>query len=259
MKKCTASIFGVRVDNLSKDSILKKIEGFLVSERFHQIATVNPEFLLEARKNERFHNILNRCELTVSDGIGLTIAFWKQGIKMKDRYPGIDLMWDILEQANRNNYKIFLVARKDGLSTWKETATAVKRKYPQLEIGGTNIDIINLNDVISNHESVIGSAIADEVHIAHPDLVFCNFGAPEQEYFLNSLRDAKIDSIRVVMGIGGSFDYITGKVARAPLWMQKSGLEWLYRLIKQPQRIVRIFKAIIIFPIIIIFSQNNDK
>ena len=249
MKMQHVNIFGVYVDNFSKNDIHKNVENFLISQNFHQIATVNPEFLLEARKNEQFRTILNNCDLTVADGVGLNIAFWRQGAKMKHRYPGIDLMWAILEYADQNDHSVFLAAEKDGLSAWSETASAIIGKYPRLKIKGIDLD--------SQRVDILLSGLSDEIEGSQ--IIFCNFGAPEQECFLNTMRNANIDSIRLVMGVGGSFDFITNKAQRAPLWMQKSGLEWLYRLFKQPQRLKRILNATIVFPILILFSQDHDK
>jgi len=90
-------------------------------------------------------------------------------------------------------------------------------------------------------------------------IVFANFGAPYQEKFLNSLKSAKNSKMRLVMGVGGSFDYLTGKIRRAPVFTRKIGLEWLWRLIQQPRRIKRIWNAVIIFPIKIIFQKRNEQ
>lgn len=259
MNKKYITIFGVRIDNYSKEDALKKLKGFLSTDAFYQVATVNPEFLLEARRNEKFHNILNRCELTVPDGAGLNIAFWKAGRKMQERYPGVNLMLDLLKIANERKLKVFLVARKDSLSAWKETAVAIKKNYPRLEIGGVDIDLCKSNDVIGDVKSVMRSDADNKVCVTQCDLIFCNFGAPEQEYFLDRLRSDKMGVRGVAIGVGGSFDFITGKARRAPLWMQKGGIEWFYRLITQPRRLLRILNAVIIFPVLILFSQDHDK
>lgn len=256
------NILGVKIDNLSREEILEKIEGFLsgnkpctiyaennkfnhnmeekVRGRFHQIATVNPEFILHAQKDEDFKNILNNCDLNVADGAGINFAFWRHSQKLKARIAGVDLMEEILKIVSINNYKIFLAAGKWGLSTWEETRDAILKIYPNLKINGVNID---------KNSSGYGLRVTDY------DIVFCNFGAPFQEKFLHSLKTLNNSKIRLTMGVGGSFDYLTGKIKRAPQWMRQFGLEWLFRLISKPRyRIKRIFNAVVIFPIKIILD-----
>ena len=238
-----ANILGVRIDNLTKKEILQKVNEFILQDKFHQIATINPEFVLEAQKNPEFKKILNSCDLNVADGFGIKYAFWQYGKNLKCRMAGTDLMLEILEMTNRNGLKIFLAAKKEGLSSWQETRDSILRLHPNLNISGDNIDTKNPNY---------------KLPVTNYDAVFCNFGAPAQELFINSVKN---DNIRLAMGVGGSFDFLTGKVKRAPLFFRRGGLEWLWRL-GQPQpwkfkkeRLKRIFRAVIIFPVKIIFSK----
>lgn len=236
------AILGVKIDNLSKKEILEKVSDFLTEDKFHQIATVNPEFILTAQKNAKFKNILNNCDLNVADGVGLKFAFWKNGEKLKARIAGADLFEEILKIASINNYKIFLVANSRGLSGWEETRDVILKIYPNLEINGFKVEPLKFQgltiDLINNY-----------------NIVFCNFGAPFQELFIDSLKSLENAKIRLGMGVGGSFDYLTGKIKRAPVLMRKIGLEWLWRLIQQPKRIKRIWNAVVIFPIKIIFNK----
>lgn len=260
------TVFGVCIDDYTRKEIISHIEEYLSSDTFHQIATINPEFLLRARKNEVFQHTLNACDLRIPDGVGIKVA--AHILQMKCRftdlfshsrnlcliphtqqlsvYPGIDLMWKTLAIANQRGLSVFLVANKFGLSMWEDAAIEIKKEYPDLKVDGINMD----PDAIDSLDSIILSPY---------NLVFCNFGAPQQEYFLSRLRDAKMSSIRVTIGVGGSFDYISGKVKRAPRWMQICGLEWFYRLMKQPLRFFRIIRAVILFPLLIFFTQSNEK
>ena len=120
-------ILGVKIDNLSKKEILEKIEYFLNEPKFHQIATVNPEFILEAQKNEQFKNILNSCDLNIADGIGIWFAFLRFGKYLKSRITGADLMLEILKMANDRRLGIFLACRKDGLSSFEETKKSINK------------------------------------------------------------------------------------------------------------------------------------
>lgn len=234
-------ILGVKIDNLEKNKIIAKVNDFLEEARFHQIATVNPEFILAAEKDQDFQAVLNECDLRVADGFGLKLAFWKNGEKLKCRLAGADLMEEILKLAEEKNLGVFLAANRDGLSGWQETRAAILKKYPKLKIDGMNLD----TKCPSGH---FMSKAGDF------DIVFCNFGAPYQEKFLHSLRGEKGDKIRLAMGVGGSFDYWARRIRRAPVWMRQIGLEWLWRLIRQPKRWKRIWNAVIVFTWKIIFK-----
>jgi N-acetylglucosaminyldiphosphoundecaprenol N-acetyl-beta-D-mannosaminyltransferase len=232
------NILGVRVDNLAKKEILSRVSDFLNEPKFHQIATINPEFILEAQKNEEFKNILNNCDLNIADGIGIKFAFWRYGKHLKCRMAGIDLVKKILKMASDRGLSLFLAANKDGLSSWEETRDAILRIYPNLAIDGANL---------------IKNDLAYKLKANDYKLLFCNFGAPYQELFINSV---KCDNIRLAVGVGGSFDFLTGKTKRAPVLVRKLGLEWSWRFLCQPNRWKRIWNAVIIFPIKIIFNKK---
>ncbi len=230
--KNTYKILDVRIDNLSKKEILAKVEMFLCKNYFHQIATINPEFILEAQKNIEFKNILNNCDLNVADGFGIKLAFWRYGRHLKARMAGADLMLEILKMAQEKNLKIFLAASKDGLSSFEEIKKTILKIYPNLEI--------------NNSGEASESA----------DIIFCNFGAPNQEKFLHSLKNAKDSKIKLAMGVGGSFDFLTGKTKRAPKIIRAIGFEWLWRFILEPKyRLKRIWNATMGFIIKIIFKN----
>lgn len=253
------NILGVRVDNLSREEILEKVSGFLNAEKFHQIATINPEFILAAKKNEEFKNILNNCDLNVADGFGIKLAFRRFGETLQARIAGIDLMEEILKIAEKNNFKIFLAANSRGLCTCEEVHAVILKKYPNLEISGMDFSChsnISVNEFEESIQIVSFDFTQDDKYrINEFDIVFANFGAPYQEKFLNSLKLLENSKIRLAMGVGGSFDYLTGKIKRAPVFMRNAGLEWLWRLVQQPRRIKRIWNAVIIFPLKIIFSK----
>lgn len=253
------NILGVKVDNLTKKEILEKIRTFLAEPKFHQIATINPEFILEAQKNLEFRNILNTSDLNVADGFGIKLAFWRFGKKLKTRFAGADLMLEILKIAQTQKLSVFLAVNKNGLSVFEETKKAILKIYPDLKIDGENLDITSVIASVAKQSHILQKEIATVATLPRNDILFCNFGAPHQELFINS---QKCDTIRLAMGVGGSFDFITGKVRRAPKFMQFIGFEWLWRIF-QPQewkfkkeRFKRIFQAVIIFPIKIIFKIN---
>ena len=257
-------LLGIKIDNLSKEETLEKVKRFLGGKKFCQVATVNPEFILLAQEDKEFKKILNSCDLNVADGFGIKLAFWKSGKNLKSRIAGIDLMLEILKIASQNNYNIFLAANKNGLSDWKETRAAILAIYPNLKINGADLSLCEKNN---NEASYPPAGRAGKLprlpggrQATSYKILFCNFGAPHQEKFINSIKN---DNIKLAMGVGGSFDFITGKIRRAPLWIRNIGLEWLWRLILQPKRFKRAFNSVVIFLWKAMFEKiillNNKK
>ena len=212
-------IFGIPIDASPKREILGSISAALDAGNACRIATVNPEYLLEARKNERFRKNLAKADLLVADGFGIQLMAFLRGCRLA-RIPGADLMLDILKMAEGKNLPVFLALKEDGLSSPEEIRNSLEKIYPHL-------------------------LISQDISAA--SVVLCNFGAPYQEFFLES---AGGNGIR--MGVGGAFDYLTGRLPRAPRWMRSIGLEWFWRLFLQPKRIKRIWNAVIVFPILAI-------
>jgi N-acetylglucosaminyldiphosphoundecaprenol N-acetyl-beta-D-mannosaminyltransferase len=244
------NILNVRIDNFSKKEILERIENFLNEEKFHQIATVNPEFILQAQHDSEFKDILNGTDLNVADGIGIKYAFLRFGKFLKQRLAGVDLLHEILEIANKKKLTVFLAIRKDGLSSFDEIRDILNKTYPNLKIIGDSYDLSHQSSVISHQDD---NEKDDQLQITDDCILFCNFGAPDQEKFIFNQKSAKI---RLAMGVGGAFDFITKKAIRAPRIMQYFGLEWLWRLIQEPRyRFRRILNAVIIFPIKILFNK----
>lgn len=227
-------ILDVRIENLSREEVLEKIGSFLSDGKFHQINTVNAEIILKAQKDEGFKNILNRSDLNVADSISIRYAFLRYGKWLKCRFPGADLMHEALKIADAKKLSVFLATDKNGLSSYEETREALSKIYPNINFSGGNID----NEAFSSYQ----------IPSTGYQILFCAFGAPYQEKFINSLKDAKINV--VAMGIGGSFDFVAGKIRRAPKMMRCLGLEWLWRFVREPKyRFKRIINAVIVFPI----------
>jgi N-acetylglucosaminyldiphosphoundecaprenol N-acetyl-beta-D-mannosaminyltransferase len=243
-------ILGIRIDNLGKKEILQLIKSFLREDRFHQIATVNPEFVLRAQNDEEFKIILNSCNLNVADGVGLWYAHIRFFKWLRCRMTGVELMHEILNLANKHELKVFVVINQKGLSNLNEIRQALEKKYPRIKLAGAEL---TFNEQISEIETY-------RAMVAGNEIVLCNFGAPMQEKFLNLVKN---DTIRLAMGVGGTFDFLTKKRSRAPKIVQKIGLEWLWRILSQGfgekeyfiSRLKRIFKAVVIFPLRVIINK----
>lgn len=233
------NVFGVTLKNHTREEIEAALHLALRQSVFHHVVTINPEYLLLAEKNPRFQACLNRSEFQVADGIGLRIAFALNGESLKARFPGADLIHRIFHIAEEQNLRVFVMVRDDGLSSLNEIIQAVKMDYPRLEIAGVH----------QMYQDVTLPPAAREAHI-----LMCNFGAPWQEYYLEAVR-RNPGKILLGIGVGGAFDFLTGRVRRAPRWMRFLGFEWIFRLMVQPKRLPRILRATLLFPIRLLFAR----
>ncbi len=238
--KC--SILGITIDRRSKTELDAAVRKHLMGTSFHRIATVNPEFAVLAKRNDAFLSSLLSADIRIADGTGIAIAGLLSGCHLT-RYPGADFLKTILATANRQESTVYLAIRKDGLSSFNEIRTILRTSFPRLHVRGADLNPISFS-------------LPDGIRDA--DIVLCNFGAPEQEYFLESLRHTD-STVRLAMGVGGSFDFLTGKRKRAPEWIQSIGLEWLFRLLIQPKRILRIWTATVIFPFLCLSDRISNS
>lgn len=200
------------------------------------IATPNPEMLLEAEKNPNFKKILQtQTDLNIPDGFGILLASKWQKTPLQERVTGADLMQALCENTPVKT-KIFLLGAAPGVA--EQTKTILQKKYPQIEIVGTHSG----SPALEEEKKIINL-----INKSGAEMLFVAFGAPKQEMWLaKNLPD--LQTVKIAMGVGGAFDFIAGIRKRAPQWMQKSGLEWLYRVVQEPTRIKRIFNATIKFP-----------
>ncbi len=241
------NILGINISILNKKEVLKKIGRFLEDGKQHQIVTPNPEFLLSAEKDEEFFYILNNADLAVPDGIGLKFAAWAMGKNIR-KITGADLVKDILKIAREKSLKVAVVNRNEGLSATEDIERILNKNYPGLKFIVKNIERETVSSTeLSSEASELSSMRS--MRDFQPDILFCALGAPHQEKFIyHNLKN--LPSVKLAIGVGGAFDFLTGKIKRAPEFMRSLGLEWLWRLFKQPWRRRRIYNAVIVFPIL---------
>jgi N-acetylglucosaminyldiphosphoundecaprenol N-acetyl-beta-D-mannosaminyltransferase len=216
-------VLGVRVDDLDTEGTLTRIEELLAAGGYHLVATVNPEFVMLARRDPDFKRLLEGAALCLADGWGVTWAARRQGRPLPERITGVDLIPALAERAARKGWRLFLLGAAPGVA--EAVAALLKARHPGLAIAGC-------------HAGVAGTE-GDEkslrlIAAAHPDIVLVAYGAPLQELWI--ARNLSRLEAGVGIGVGGAFDYLSGAVPRAPAWMRRAGLEWLYRLARQPWR-----------------------
>ncbi len=216
-------ILGVRVDALTYADLLARIAAFIAEGTPHQIATVNPEFVMEARRNPEFAAVLEQTDLCLADGIGLLWAARRQGRKLPERVTGSDGVPLIARRASEQGWRLYLLGAGPGIA--ERTGGILQARYSGLRVVGA---------YAGTPADVDAAEIIARVREAHPDILFVAYGAPKQDVWIGKHRAAL--GVPVMMGVGGSFDFIAGVQKRAPLWVQRLNLEWLFRLLSQPWR-----------------------
>lgn len=224
-------ILGLPVSAITYGEWLDLIGRWIAEEngRVHHVCTINPEFVMIAQKDALFRYILSRCDLTVPDGVGLLLAARLLGTPLPERVTGSDGVPRIAERAAHNGWKLFFLGARPGVAD--KAADVLRARYPELNIVGT------YSGSPAPEEE---AEIVERVNASGADILFVAYGAPEQDKWI--ARNLPRLRVKMAMGVGGTFDFIAGIIPRAPLWMQRLGLEWLYRLYLQPWRIRRMMR-----------------
>lgn len=217
------NILGVKVDMVTIPEAADKIMGFLNEEGMHEVYTPNSEIIMVAYKDAEFADILNRASLLTADGIGVVYASRILKKPIKERAAGYDIACKVLEKINYTEHSLFLFGGKPGVA--EKAEKNLKAKYPGLKVAGTRNGYFKPEDEPEIVKQINGSGA---------DLVFVCLGAPKQEKWIDAHKDEL--KARVAMGIGGSLDVFAGTAERAPEFFCKTGLEWFYRLCKEPWR-----------------------
>ncbi|MFA5023845.1 MAG: WecB/TagA/CpsF family glycosyltransferase [Patescibacteria group bacterium] len=229
------NILGINLSEFKESEVLKKIADFLVDGQQHYIVTPNPEIILAAGKDEEFAYVLNEATLALADGFGLKLACLLFGRNLP-RVTGADLTAKLLAKAREQKIKIAVLNWAEGLSKQELIATALNKYYP-----GLDFLIID-----TNRDKLLTTETINQINNFAPKVLFCTLGFPYQEKVLfYNLK--KLVTVKVALAIGGSFDFITGQTKRAPKILRNLGLEWLWRVIKEPKRIKRIYRATFVF------------
>jgi N-acetylglucosaminyldiphosphoundecaprenol N-acetyl-beta-D-mannosaminyltransferase len=206
------------------DEVLAHVRQFMTEPRLHQIATVNPEFIMTAQEDSVFLGILNEADICLADGVGLLLAGRWMGKPLPERVAGSEFIYHVAQLAAENGWRLFLLGAAPGVA--EEAAAIFQRKYPGLIIAGT---------YAGSPDPAENQIIVQRVNDSQTDILFVAYGAPRQDKWIAQNRHA-LPTVRLAVGIGGSLDFVTGRAVRAPRWAQDAGLEWLHRLYKEPWR-----------------------
>lgn len=218
-----AHILGVPVDNVSESDVLAFIRERVTSRRPSQIVTVNAEYVMLARRDPNFLRVIADADLHTPDSIGVVLAARRRGLPVAERVGGSDLIWSISKQAAEMGHRLFLLGGAPGVS--RSASQLLSQRYPGLQICGAH------GGCPERDREAEQVRLIEE---ASPDILLVAFGAPSQDVWISRMKH--LLGVPVSMGVGGSFNYVAGVTPRAPLWMRRSGLEWLFRLASQPWR-----------------------
>ncbi len=219
----TVEILGVRVHRITMDETLDEIVRFLESGGEHYVVTVNPEFVMTARRNREFRRVLNAADLSLPDGIGLVLASRLLGAPIPERVAGSDLVPRLAGIAAERGWSIFLLGAAPGVA--ERAAKVLESRFPGIAIAGT---------FAGSPRPEHDGEIVPLIRKAKPDILLVAYGAPAQEMWIDRNRERV--HVPLSMGVGGVFDFLAGEKKRAPRWIRRIGMEWLFRLAQEPWR-----------------------
>ena len=227
----SAELFGFNINSLDFTDAVEKATSCIENNKLAQVVTINPEMFFEAEKNEEFAKVLNDAEIIIPDGVGVKIALQINGIE-SERIPGIDFAKNLLELSAQNGWTVAIIGAKE--EVLNGACQNLKQELPALNI------VYSHNGYFENDDEIY-----NELKQANPQLILAAMGSPRQEFFISNAKNVLERGLMI--GIGGSLDVWSGNVKRAPEIFQKTGTEWLYRTITQPERFKRIFPTLPLF------------
>jgi N-acetylglucosaminyldiphosphoundecaprenol N-acetyl-beta-D-mannosaminyltransferase len=216
-------ILGVRVDATSYDDLLARIDSWVATGKPHQIVTLNPEMLVAAHRDPMFRHIVNQADLNVADGVGLLLAARLLGRPLPGRVTGSDGIHLLAAHCAQKGYRPYLLGAAPGVA--EAVALRLTVANPGLDVAGAYAGSPRVED----EEEVIA-----RIREVEPDLLLVAFGVPVEETWIARNRERL--GVPAMIGVGGAFDFVAGVTKRAPRWMRGLGLEWLYRLLREPWR-----------------------
>ena len=225
--KDKVNILGIDIDKVDMFNTLKRIEGFIAQGGPHQIITLNVDFVVIASKDLEFKNIIKAADLVVPDGVPLLWSAKFLGTPLLERVNGTDLVYACCKLAAQKGYTVYLLGAAPGVGI--AAAEKLAAIYPRLKIAGV------YSPPYGEFTQIEKEKIVHQIISVQPQILFVAFGNPKQERWIKENMN-KIN-VPVCIGVGASFDFISGKLKRAPRWMQKIGLEWLHRLFQEPRRL----------------------
>lgn len=199
-------------------------------EKARMVATANAQFAQIARIDRRFRAVLQQAEIVVADGMSIVAASWFLGRPLPERIAGVDLVVELCREAAHTQLSVYFLGGSPCAA--KKAADNLRARFALLNVAGTDCPQFGFEN-----DPTESAAVVRRISEAAPDILFVGLGAPKQEFWMERHRNEL--PVKVMVGVGGSFEMLSGMKARAPQWMQKAGLEWLFRLGAEPRRLWR--------------------
>lgn len=214
------------IDVLSFAETIKLVEKYVITKTPLHLMGVNADKINEVNANDKMKQIVNSCGVINADGASVVLASQYLKKALPERVAGIDLMERLISLSEQKGYSVYLLGARQEIV--EKTGDVLKKKHPNLKLVGLH------NGYFAEQD---WARISQEIKEKNPDFVFVGITSPMKEYLIEYLQNDGNNA--VFMGVGGSFDVISGNIPRAPLWMQRSNLEWLFRVIQEPRRLFK--------------------
>lgn len=224
--KKRVSFLGVNIDPLTLSQTVNLVRTYIIDKIPLHLIGVNADKINICHKDVEMLRLVNSCGLINADGASVVLGSKIMGLSIPERVAGIDLMQSLIAMCAQENYSVYFLGAKQDVVT--KTVKEFQKRFPTLRIAGSHDGYFEKKE---------WSGIASLLIKEKPDIVFIGITSPTKEYLAEFLQGQGVDS--VLMGVGGSFDVFSGKIKRAPLWMQKSNLEWLFRVMMEPKRLFK--------------------
>lgn len=241
LSAASTTVLGVRVDRVTQQQALNSIEQIVARWRertdtdatlsCQQVVTLNPEFVMEAQRNAPFRRCINEAALVVADGGGVVWATRYLHAPVPERITGVDTITELAKRCATTGYRLYLLGAAPGIA--EMAAQQLQQRFPGVQIAGTYAG----SPALAEEDEII-----ERIRAAQADILCVAYGAPAQDLWI--YRNLTRLPVAVAMGVGGAFDFLAGKQQRAPQWMRRVGIEWLYRLYREPRRWRRILVAV---------------
>lgn len=240
------TILGIPIDALTIGEACTRLRAMLSEDRGHHVLTPNNEMLVEAVSHEVFRDVLRKSDLNLPDSTGLLLAARWTGQRLPERVAGVDVVERLCCELGPE-HPIFLLGGRAGAGA--KAGDALMRKNAQLRVAGT---------LERSPREEDAAEIIRMVHASGAHVLFVAFGAPQQDLWIHQ-HLSQMPSVRLAMGVGGTFDFLSGRIARAPRWIRRIGCEWAWRLLREPWRLRRILTAVVVFPYYVFRYGRNAK
>lgn len=243
----TITILGVPIDNVTLEDVGIITEKLIKesNKTCKMVFAPNVEFIMMAQKDKEFFNLLQESSLSTPDSIGVIMGAKLQKKAFKERIPGQSYFRKVIELSNEKGYSIYLLGGEPGIP--EKAKENLEKLYPNVNIVGLHHGYFDKN---------VEKEVINEINLLQPNVLFVALGAPKQEKWIKEHRhELKVD---IAAGQGGTYDYEAGKIKRAPVWIQKIGMEWFWRLLREPSRIKRQL-VLPVYLLKILFAKDKTK